>query len=294
MQSALCPRGLSVRLSHGEVDGWAWLAVADDLRSLGSRPSTGSGSSTASGAPTTARSRPGGGSGLGLAIVRQIAEAHRGSVDVHSDLGAGATFVVWLPRTSDPGEAPDVDPTRVVALAEAAPAPARTRRFQFSRCISLRGPYTAGFKLLLIGREEGLTNDAKQVFVARCGTRARRDGVRRRRRERGQDRYRCSTQASGTITLAGWASSPTETKLLKQVIRGFEKTFPTIKVDYAPISGDYPAAMLAKFAARTPPDVFYVDSNVRAGLDQAAGAPAARPLHRQEQAQDGSSSSRRC
>jgi multiple sugar transport system substrate-binding protein len=69
-------------------------------------------------------------------------------------------------------------------------------------------------------------------------------------------------QASGTVTLSGWASSPTETKLLRQVIRGFEKTFPSIKVDYAPISGDYPAAMLAKFAARNPPDVFYVDSNV--------------------------------
>ncbi len=69
-------------------------------------------------------------------------------------------------------------------------------------------------------------------------------------------------QATGTVTLAGWASSPTETKLLRQVIRGFEKTFPGIKVDYAPISGDYPAAMLAKFAARNPPDVFYVDSNV--------------------------------
>jgi multiple sugar transport system substrate-binding protein len=70
------------------------------------------------------------------------------------------------------------------------------------------------------------------------------------------------TQASGEVTLAGWASSPTETKLLRQVIRGFEKTFPSIKVNYAPISGDYPAAMLAKFAARNPPDVFYVDSNV--------------------------------
>ena len=69
-------------------------------------------------------------------------------------------------------------------------------------------------------------------------------------------------QASTTVTLSGWASSPTETKLLKEVIRGFEKTFPSIKVNYAPISGDYPAAMLAKFAARTPPDVFYVDSNV--------------------------------
>ena len=71
-----------------------------------------------------------------------------------------------------------------------------------------------------------------------------------------------AVQATGEVTLAGWASSPAETKLLKQVIRGFEKTFPSIKVDYAPISGDYPAAMLAKFAARNPPDVFYVDSNV--------------------------------
>jgi multiple sugar transport system substrate-binding protein len=70
------------------------------------------------------------------------------------------------------------------------------------------------------------------------------------------------TQATGEVTLAGWASSPTETKLLKQVIRGFEKTFPSVKVNYTPISGDFTAAMLAKFAARTPPDVLYVDSNV--------------------------------
>lgn len=71
-----------------------------------------------------------------------------------------------------------------------------------------------------------------------------------------------SNAASGTVTLSGWASSPTETKLLKGVLRGFEKTFPQIKVEYAPISGDYGAAMLAKFAARTPPDVLYVDSNI--------------------------------
>ena len=71
-----------------------------------------------------------------------------------------------------------------------------------------------------------------------------------------------NNQAAGTVTLSGWASSPTETRLLREVIRGFERTFPRIDVNYAPISGDYPAAMLAKFAARTPADVFYVDSNV--------------------------------
>jgi multiple sugar transport system substrate-binding protein len=68
--------------------------------------------------------------------------------------------------------------------------------------------------------------------------------------------------AEGTVVLSGWASSPEETALLKQVLRGFSKTFPKIKVDYQPISGDYVASMLAKFSARKPADVFYVDSNV--------------------------------
>ncbi|MFN2627867.1 MAG: ABC transporter substrate-binding protein [Gaiellaceae bacterium] len=71
-----------------------------------------------------------------------------------------------------------------------------------------------------------------------------------------------ATRQATTITLSGWASSPAETDLLKQTIAGFEAANPSIKVNYAPINGDYPAAMLAKFAARTPPDVFYVDSSV--------------------------------
>jgi signal transduction histidine kinase len=43
------------------------------------------------------RSRDTGGSGLGLAIVRQIAEAHAGSVTVTSRVGAGSTFTLRLP-----------------------------------------------------------------------------------------------------------------------------------------------------------------------------------------------------
>jgi multiple sugar transport system substrate-binding protein len=69
-------------------------------------------------------------------------------------------------------------------------------------------------------------------------------------------------EISGTVVLTGWASSPTETLLLNQVVAAFEQKYPNINVAYSPISGDYPAAMLAKFSARTPPDVFYVDSNV--------------------------------
>jgi len=36
--------------------------------------------------------------GLGLALVKQIVEAHRGHIDVDSQLGAGATFRATLPR----------------------------------------------------------------------------------------------------------------------------------------------------------------------------------------------------
>ena len=71
-----------------------------------------------------------------------------------------------------------------------------------------------------------------------------------------------SHKASGTVVLSGWGANPDELKLLKAVIRGFEKTYPSIKVDYQPITGDYVATMLAKFSARKPPDVFYIDSNV--------------------------------
>ncbi len=45
-----------------------------------------------------ARSRDTGGTGLGLAIVRHVAESHGGVVEVSSELGAGSTFTVRLPR----------------------------------------------------------------------------------------------------------------------------------------------------------------------------------------------------
>jgi PAS domain S-box-containing protein len=44
------------------------------------------------------RSRATGGSGLGLAISRQIIEMHGGSISVESEVGAGSTFEVRLPK----------------------------------------------------------------------------------------------------------------------------------------------------------------------------------------------------
>jgi heavy metal sensor kinase len=43
------------------------------------------------------RSRADGGTGLGLAICRHIAEAHKGKIEVESQVGSGSTFSVWLP-----------------------------------------------------------------------------------------------------------------------------------------------------------------------------------------------------
>lgn len=44
------------------------------------------------------RTRETGGTGLGLAVSRQIVDLHHGTLDVRSDLGAGSTFTLTLPR----------------------------------------------------------------------------------------------------------------------------------------------------------------------------------------------------
>ncbi len=52
----------------------------------------------------TSRSRATGGTGLGLPIVAAIAHVHGGGVVLHTELGRGATFRVWLP--TDPAAEP--------------------------------------------------------------------------------------------------------------------------------------------------------------------------------------------
>ncbi|MGH3103499.1 MAG: extracellular solute-binding protein [Gaiellaceae bacterium] len=70
-----------------------------------------------------------------------------------------------------------------------------------------------------------------------------------------------ASEVSGNLVFAHWASSPVETDLLKQVLTNFEKKYPKINVRRRALD-PYPDSMLAQFAARKPPDVFYVDSNV--------------------------------
>jgi multiple sugar transport system substrate-binding protein len=64
-----------------------------------------------------------------------------------------------------------------------------------------------------------------------------------------------------TIDFATWGSSPAETASLNDAVATFEARYPNIKVNLI-VDSDHTAAMVAKFASHTPPDVFYVDSGL--------------------------------
>ena len=65
---------------------------------------------------------------------------------------------------------------------------------------------------------------------------------------------------SGTITLtvSGFSSSPAEDALVKANLDKFTQAHPNIKLNWAPITGDYAVKMRANVASGTVPDVFYL------------------------------------
>ena len=103
----VAPPGSVVHCGAGRAGGWLWVGVRDvgrgiapDDQALVFRRAWRDGAPTAEGD----------GQGLGLALVRQIAEAHGGTVSVASVPGHGSSFVVWLPdRAADATAVPVAD-----------------------------------------------------------------------------------------------------------------------------------------------------------------------------------------
>lgn len=120
----LAPPGSTITLESGRTGGWTWITVTDEGPGIGDddraqvfdrfwRGTTDPNGGPERNGQTGPRERR---AGLGLAIVRQIVESHRGRVAVHSELGAGSTFVLWIPA---PDRSDDVPPP------ETAPGSAR-------------------------------------------------------------------------------------------------------------------------------------------------------------------------
>jgi CheY-like chemotaxis protein len=56
------------------------------------------------------------GTGLGLSMVYGIVQRHHGTVDIHSEVGKGSTFIIRIPH--QPAEAPSVLPTQPMKVLQ--------------------------------------------------------------------------------------------------------------------------------------------------------------------------------
>ena len=93
----LAPEDSTISIRAGEIEDWVWMGVQDQGPGLSVSDQQRAFRRFWRG-DNTGQLKRDGRSGLGLAIVKQIAETHGGTVRVESELGEGATFVIWLPR----------------------------------------------------------------------------------------------------------------------------------------------------------------------------------------------------
>jgi signal transduction histidine kinase len=91
----MSPRGTTLLVGSGSIDGWAYFAVAD--RGPGIDPGVVDGSAD--------------GRGLGLPIVREVARLHHGALTSEGRAEGGAVLALWVPS-----EAVDTPPPNMSAL----------------------------------------------------------------------------------------------------------------------------------------------------------------------------------
>lgn len=89
------PEGGEVRVEVGREDGHIHIAVSDTGEGIAAEHQPHLFERFYRG--DKSRSRDTGGAGLGLAIARGIVEAHHGTINVQSEPGKGATFLIELP-----------------------------------------------------------------------------------------------------------------------------------------------------------------------------------------------------
>jgi signal transduction histidine kinase len=97
----LSPAGGLVTVAAGRAGGWLWVAVADQGPGIAAADRARVFDRFWRGGSGSGRDRR---TGLGLAIVRQIVESHGGQAALHSELGQGSTFVLWLPARDRSGD----------------------------------------------------------------------------------------------------------------------------------------------------------------------------------------------
>jgi len=108
----VAPSASVVHCRAGRAGGWLWFGVRDVGRGIAPEDQAlVFRRAWRDGAPAP----EGNGHGIGLALVRQIAEAHGGTVSVASVPGHGASFVVWLPDRTEGAKAVPVAELRAMA-----------------------------------------------------------------------------------------------------------------------------------------------------------------------------------
>jgi signal transduction histidine kinase len=100
----LAPAGSVVRVGAGRDSGWRWLAVRDQGPGIAEADRERVFDRFWRGADHSGDGQRR--TGLGLAIVRQIVESHGGRVALHSAIGRGSTFVMWLPAADRAEDGP--------------------------------------------------------------------------------------------------------------------------------------------------------------------------------------------